>query len=82
MGERRIRVDLWNHKGNTLLHAERAGVIDHHGTRPGDGLTPLLRDRTTGRGQNKIDTLEGVSRHLLNGQGLAVPLLRGARRAG
>ena len=63
-----LRVHLGHHQGHVLIHAEGAGVVDHHGTGGGDRLAHLLGHGGAGREQRDVDALEGLRRHLLHGK--------------
>ena len=62
------RVDLGNHQRHVLVHAECAGVVDHHGARVDHGLTHLLGHLGAAAEQRDVDALEALGRHFLDGQ--------------
>ena len=80
-------VHLGHHQRHVLVHAERAGVVDHHGAGRGHGLAHLLRHAGTAREQRDIHAFERLRRHLLHRElacrNLAAPQKRQllARRA-
>ena len=61
-------VHLGHHQRHVLVHAERAGVVDHDGAMGDHGLAHGLRHGAAGGEQRDVDALERFGRHLLHGQ--------------
>ena len=76
------RIHLGDHKGHTVFHPERAGVINHHSSRCHDRLTPSFGDRSAGRGEHQINALEGFGCGLLNDELLPLPRAATPSRTG
>ena len=58
--ERVLGVPLRHHEGHILIHAESAGVVDHHSTILGDGLSKLQAGAATSRCQGDVHVLKVV----------------------
>src|SRR5688572_7974760 len=56
------RVNLGNDQRHRVIHAERAGIIHHHATRPGGNRAKLLRDAPTGAEERNVDARKAVLR--------------------
>ena len=77
-----LGIALRNHQGNIFVHAESAGVVNHHSTILGDGLGKLFRSASTGRGEGNVYVLEVVVvLEQLHGQFLATKSVFGTGRA-
>ena len=55
-----LGIALWHYQWYILVHAERAGIVDHHGTILGDILTEFLGGACSGRSEGDVNTLEVV----------------------
>ena len=62
------RVHLGYHERHVRIHAKRARIIDHHGTRGNDGLAHLLRNACSARKQSDVHILKRFGGHLLHGE--------------
>ena len=58
--QRILGIALGHHQGYIVVHAESAGVVNHHSTILRDGLGKLLRRAGTSRGEGNVDILEIV----------------------
>ena len=55
-----LGVALRHHEGHVGVHAEGAGVVDHHGAVLGDGLGEFLGSGGAGRHEGVVHALEVV----------------------
>ena len=53
-------VAFGNDEGHVLIHAESAGVVDHHGAVAGDVFGEVARDAGAGAGEGDVDVAEVV----------------------
>ena len=53
-------VALGHHEGHVLIHAEGAGIVDHHGTETGDVCRKFARDAGAGAGEGDVDAAKIV----------------------
>ena len=58
--ERILGIDFRDDQRHIGILTELAGVVDHHGTVPGDGLRKLSRCTRTGTGESNVNTLEVI----------------------
>ena len=63
-----LRIHLGHYQRHVLVHAEGAGVVDHHGAGGGNRLAHGLGHAGTRREQGNVYALEGLGGHLLHGQ--------------